>query len=123
LQWSTVCGGRTSGHRAAVRVPVALMASSGVGTYAVMMSATLLDVPKISARMPTQISTALRMVIQTVTLSQYVANSMIIGTMMPSSEKQKAPMSPMNGPIVGTATAIATAKRQKCVIVVVVVKI
>jgi len=31
---------------------------------------------------------------------------------MPRSEKQKAPMSSMNGPIVGTATAVTTGKQQ-----------
>jgi len=72
----------------------------------------LLAVPKTSAKTPTAIKTAFRTIIQTVTSSQYVANSMIKGTMMPSNEKQKAPISPMNGPIVGTATAIITEKSQ-----------
>jgi len=32
---------------------------------------------------------------------------------MPSNEKQKAPISPINGPIVGTATAITTVKQNQ----------
>lgn len=89
-----------------------LVARGAAGPYVEMIWKTLLDVPKTNAKKPTAINTAFLMVIQMVTLSQYVANSMTTGTMMPSSEKQKAPMSPMNGPIVGTATAIATVKPQ-----------
>lgn len=43
--------------------------------------------------------------------SQYVTVSMRIGMISPRREKQKAPMRPMNGPIVGTATASNTKHR------------
>lgn len=41
-------------------------------------------------------------------MSQNVAISIIAGAMRPRREKQKAPMTPMKGDIVGTATASST---------------
>lgn len=41
-------------------------------------------------------------------MSQNVAISMIAGAMRPRREKQKAPMTPMKGAMVGTATASIT---------------
>lgn len=104
--------GQISGHSAIGSVSVEFMAhlTAWAGSYAAIISATLLTVPKTNAKIPTMISTTFRSVIQMVTSFQYVANSMRTGTTMPRSEKQKAPMSPMKGPIVGTATAISTVK-------------
>lgn len=44
--------------------------------------------------------------------SQKVMHSMKHGSMMPRIEKQRAPIRPMNGPIVGTATAKATGRKE-----------
>lgn len=41
-------------------------------------------------------------------MSQNVITSMRAGAINPSSEKQNAPITPINGPIVGTATASNT---------------
>lgn len=40
---------------------------------------------------------------------QIIINLLLTGTRRPKIEKQKAPISPINGEIVGTATAISTA--------------
>lgn len=48
--------------------------------------------------------------------SQNVIVSIITGNNNPKIEKQKAPINPMNGPIVGTATAITTANVTKIVL-------
>ena len=46
-------------------------------------------------------------------MSQYVTVSMNTGTRRPRIEKQNAPISPIKGPIVGTATASKTAKQRE----------
>lgn len=46
-------------------------------------------------------------------MSQYVTVSMNTGMRRPSIEKQNAPIRPIKGPIVGTATASKTEKKKK----------
>lgn len=79
--------------------------------YIFAISSRLISVPKINANTPKMNTKMFLMMTQLPgpkPISQYVTISMKIGIIRPKMEKQKAPMRPINGPMVGTATASKT---------------
>lgn len=85
-----------------------------------MSSIELLD-PNMSAIIPKRHTKIFFQIIQLNfpnPCSQKVTISMRIGMSRPSIEKQNAPIKPMKGPIVGTATANRTAAVTRIVLIV-----
>ena len=81
------------------------------GAYTFKIPSTLSLVPKIKTitpKMETRMFFQRRHFPGPSPSSQKVTHSMKHGRMMPKMEKQRAPMSPMKGPMVGTATARRT---------------
>lgn len=85
-----------------------------LGEYSAMISSMLVQEPNTRAKTP---KTKRMKFLKSTQLqgpkptSQYVTISIMMGMMRPRREKQNAPMSPMKGPMVGTATARRTEKK------------
>lgn len=104
---------------ATVLFTILLLASTGSGLYALIMSAMDVWLPKISAKTPkmrTRMFFQMRQFPAPNPTSQYVTISIKIGKMRPRSEKANAPIRPMKGPIVGTAIASPTAATTSAVL-------